>query len=298
MSASPNPFNRAAKPNKPIIQAPTPFTRVTESDESVVGAPATTAQTPANEEVREAKLDNLPHKKLRVSSEPMPQVANKHWPLYFYSWAVTSLLAGLIAGRLLYSLWEHVASHDQKLAEQQTAIQNLTKTQTEVSDQANRVKALNASVDALQALLNAQSKRLADLENGQAGIRDQVNGMSARWQKQMNELRRDRASVAAIPVPKTESSVPAKSSPVPQAQSASDKHNETFSPDLKPTPTSYAQMLPSGLVAWMTPRPGSPKPVPTSVIGYVRGLGMLVHNWEDNKHYFITDSGSWIADQR
>lgn len=57
-------------------------------------------------------------------------------------------------------------------------------------------------------------------------------------------------------------------------------------------------MSPSGLVVWMTARPGFAKAVPTSVIGHVRGLGMLVHDWDDNNHYFITESGSWIPDQR
>ena len=109
---------------------------------------------------------------------------------------------------------------------------------------------------------------------------------------------RDPAPIAASPVTKVEIPTSAKGSSTAPAQAASDKHNETFSPDLKPAPNAYAQMSANGLVVWMTPRPGFSKPVPTSVIGYVRGLGMLVHDWEDNKHYFITDSGSWIADQR
>jgi hypothetical protein len=95
--------------------------------------------------------------------------------------------------------------------------------------------------------------------------------------------------------------VPQQSSAPPPAtapQTPAEKHNETFSPDLKPSPNAYAQMSPNGLVVWMTPRPGLPKPVPTSVIGHVRGLGMLVHDWDDNNHYFITESGSWILDQR
>jgi len=281
VSASPQLFNRATKPNRLVIQAPTSFTRVTEPDESVIVEPAV-------EESSHAKLDSLPHES--------PQASGNRWPLYFYSWVLISLLAGLISGRLLYLLWEHVASHDQQLAWHQTAIQELTKTQTQVSDQAGRLKGLDTNVNTLQVLLSEQSKRLADLEKGQAGMQDQLNGMNARWQKQMNELRKPKAQIATAPASQTANSIPAKS--LPQNQAASDKHNETFSPDLKPTPTSYAQMLPSGLVAWMTPRPGFAKPVPTSVIGYVRGLGMLVHNWNDNKHYFITDSGVWLADDQ
>ncbi|MFL6449098.1 MAG: hypothetical protein ACJ746_15640 [Bryobacteraceae bacterium] len=45
-------------------------------------------------------------------------------------------------------------------------------------------------------------------------------------------------------------------------------------------------------------RPGFAKPVPTSMIGQVRGLGMLVHDWDDNNHCFVTQCGSWILDQR
>ena len=284
MSASPSPFNRVRKPNKTVIQATaSPFTRVTESDESVV-------HLPIGEEISDAKLDTLPHE--------TPRAFSKHRPLYFYLWMLACLLAGVTAGRLLYLLWGHVASHDQQLAWHQAAIKGLTETRTTVSDQANHLKTLDTNVTTIQALLDAQAKKLADLEKGQTGMRDQLNGMNTRWQKQMNEIRNIKAPVAAAPVLRTESSAAARSLPPAPVQPAFDKHNETFSPDLKPAPNSYAQMLPSGLVVWMTPRPGSPKSVPVSVIGHVHGLGMLVHNWEDNKHYFITDSGSWIADQR
>jgi hypothetical protein len=130
-------------------------------------------------------------------------------------------------------------------------------------------------------------------------MQDQVNGINARWQKQVYEMRRNKAAVVNAPAPaKAVSSTPAKDPVVMPVQPAFDKHNETFSPDLKPAPSAYAQMSENGLVVWMTPRPGFPNPVRTSVIGYVRGLGMLVHNWEDNKHYFISDSGAWTADQR
>ena len=123
--------------------------------------------------------------------------------------------------------------------------------------------------------------------------------MNAHWQRQINELHRTKTPVAAAPLSRAEAAAATtKELPAAPAQPASDKHNETFSPDLKPTSNAYAQMSANGLVVWMTPRPGSSKPVPTSVIGYVRGLGMLVHDWEDNKHYFITDSGNWIPDQR
>ncbi|MBV9036495.1 MAG: hypothetical protein JO182_18545 [Acidobacteriaceae bacterium] len=283
MSASPHPFYRVKRPNRVVIQAPTSFTRVMETDDSVVGAPA-------NKEISDVQPDN--------PSYEVPQASNERWTLYFASWMLASLLAGLIAGRVLYLLWEHVASHDRQLAWHQAAIEELTKTQTQVSDQAKHLKALDTSVDTVQALFNEQSRRLADLEKGQAGLQSQLNGMNARWQRQINELRKEKAQTAPNPVPKslTENPAPAKS--LPQVQPASDKHNETFSPDLKPTPSSYAQILPSGLVVWMTPRPGSPNPVPTSVIGYVRGAGMLVHDWDDNKHYFISDSGEWLADQR
>ena len=290
MSASTTPLTRVRKPSKPVIQATTsPFTRVTEPDESVIHPP-TVAPPPTGEEISDAKLDALPHE--------TPRTFSKRWPLYFYFWMLTSLFAGVTAGRLLYLLWEHVASHDQQLAWHQAAIKGLTETRATVSDQANHLKALDTSVAAIQALFDAQAKKLADVEKGQTGIRDQLNGMNTRWQKQVNELRKIRIPAGTASVPKTENPVAATSLPAPPAQSTSDKHNETFSPDLKPAPNAYAQMLPSGLVVWMTPRPGSPKPVPASVIGNVHGLGMLVHNWEDNKHYFITDSGSWLADQR
>jgi hypothetical protein len=288
MSASPVRFNRVTKSSKPVIQAPTPLGRVTEPDESVV-------LSPSEEKISDTKLESPPYE--------APGTLSKRWPLYFYSWMLLSLLAGVIAGRLLYVLWDRVASHDQQLAWHHAAIQGLTKTRTAISDQANHLKSLDTSVGSVQALLAAQSKRLGDLERGQTEIRDQMNGMNARWQKQMNELRKDKALLApaSIPkasIPKTENPAAAGGLPAAPASPTADKHNETFSPDLKPAPNAYAQMSPSGLVVWMTPRPGFAKPVPTSVIGQVRGLGMLVHDWDDNKHYFITDSGTWLPDQR
>ena len=282
MSASTAPFTRIRKPNQPVIQSPAPpFSRVAEPDESVIAPPA-------SEAISVAKPDSPPR-------ETTTRTFDKSWLLYL--WMFASLVGGVTAGRLLYVLWDHVASHDQQLAGQQAAIRGLTETRTAVSDQANHLRALDTSTATIQALLDAQAKRLTDLEKGQAGIRDQINGMNTRWQKQISELHR--APIMAAPVARGESFTPAAGSPAAiPAQPAFDKHNETFSPDLKPTPNSTAQMSANGLVVWMTPRPGSPKPVPTSVIGYVRGLGMLVHNWEDNKHYFITDTGSWLADQR
>ena len=280
MSASTAPFTRIRKPNQPVIQAPAPpFSRVAEPDESVV-------YPPPSEEISAVKPESPPHEAIRTF--------NKNWLVYL--WMLASLVGGVTAGRLLYLLWEHVASHDQQLTSQQTAIRALTETRTAVSDQANHLKALDTSTATLQTLLDAQAKRLTDLERGQAGILDQINGMNTRWQKQVNELHR--APIVTTPVARGESSTTASNPAATPVQPAFDKHNETFSPDLKPTANSYAQMSANGLVVWMTPRPGSPKPVPTSVIGYVRGLGMLVHNWEDNKHYFITDTGSWLADQR
>jgi cell division protein FtsB len=223
--------------------------------------------------------------------------SGRRWLVYF--WVLASLVAGVTTGRLLYLLWGHVAVHDRQLAAQQTAITELTETQTTVSDQANHLKALDTSTGQIQAALEEQARRLSDLERGQAGMQDQVNGINARWQKQVYEMRRNKAAVVNAPAPaKAVSSTPAKDPVVMPVQPAFDKHNETFSPDLKPAPSAYAQMSENGLVVWMTPRPGFPNPVRTSVIGYVRGLGMLVHNWEDNKHYFISDSGAWTADQR
>ncbi len=280
MSASPTPFVRVRKSSRPVMQAPAPpFSRVAEPDESVI-APL------AGEQINDAQPDNAPY--------AMPRDSSKRWLLYL--WMSASLVAGVTAGCVLYLLWGHVAAQDQQLAWHQAAIKELTNTRTTVSDQANHLKALDTSTASVQRQLDAQAKELADLEKSQAGLRDQLNGMNARWQKQMAELHRSPLAVA--PVSKTESSTVAKGPAAMPVQPAFDKHNETFSPDLKPTANSYAQMLPNGLVVWMTPRPGSPKPVPTSVIGQARGLGMLVHSWEDNKHYFITDSGSWIADQR
>jgi hypothetical protein len=279
MSASPTPFIRIRKPNPAVIQTPvSPFDRVIEPDESIVDAPASDDE-------------------LRSAVPIVPRVAGMRWPLYL--WVLTSLLAGVTVGRLIYLLWERVALHDQQLAWHQAAITGLRETRTAVSDQANRLRALDTNTAALQAVLDAQTRKLADLEKGQTEVRDQLNGMNMYWQKQISQLRRDKAPVvAAAPVAKMQNPLTVRELPVAPAQPASDKHNETFSPDLKPTPNSYAQMSANGLVVWMTPRPGFPKPVSTSVIGYVRGLGMLVHDWDDNKHYFISEAGDWTADQR
>jgi len=220
--------------------------------------------------------------------------------------------AGILAGYFLYLLWEQVSLHDNQLAQQQTTIQRLTANEATVSNQVGRLRSLDGSVNSVKAQLDLQSQRLAELEKGQTGIRDQVTGMNARWQRDIRELKKATQPVAAVPHPAVSpapaaaaASAPEKAMPqVSNAQAAAlpqqpaEKHNETFSPDLKPTPNAYAQMSPSGLVVWMTARPGFAKPVPASVIGHVRGLGMLVHDWDDNNHYFITESGSWMLDQR
>src|SRR3954454_15693503 len=241
---------------------------------------------------------------LQAQAEGTVQVT-KRWQLYTVSGILLTFVAGVLAGYFLYLLWEQVSLHEAQLARQQVTIQRLTANGAVVSNQVSRLKALDSSVGSLKALFELQSQRLAELEKGQGGIRDQITGMNTRWQREMRELRKAKAPVSTPPPTSTAGAkaentgsaapaTPAIASPIQSAE----KHNETFSPDLKPTPSSYAQMSPSGLVVWMTPRPGFAKPVPASVIGHVRGLGMLVHDWDDNNHYFITESGSWILDQR
>jgi hypothetical protein len=231
--------------------------------------------------------------------------ATKRWQVYTVLGILLTVVAGVLAGYFLYLLWEQVSLHEAQIARQQATIQRLTANGTAVSNQVSRLRELDSSVASLKALLELHSQQLAELEKGQGGLHDQITGMNARWQRAVRELGKAKAPVSIPPPtvragPKSEGTI----SPVPVAPVAAnptqsaEKHNETFSPDLKPTPNSFAQMSPSGLVVWMTPRPGFSKPVPASVIGNVRGLGMLVHDWDDNNHYFITESGSWILDQR
>lgn len=215
-----------------------------------------------------------------------------------------TLLAGVVAGRVLYRLWERVSVHDHQLASQQTAIQSLTETSTAVSNQANRLNALDATLNEVNDQLKAQSKRVALLEKGQAGIRSQVNAINTRWRDQMAETPKSKPVSAVAVAPPKEQIAPVTAAVQPRANAPQaaiqvrlDKHNETFSPDLKPAPDAIAQIAPNGLVVWMTPRPGFSKAIPTSVIGKVAGLGILVHDWEDGNHYYITDSGSWLAVQ-
>jgi len=231
--------------------------------------------------------------------------ATKKWRLYTVLGLLLTFAAGVMAGYVVYLLWEQVSLHDSQIARQQAAIQQLAANGAAVSNQVGRLKALDSSVDSLRAQFEMQSQRLAELEKGQSGIRDQMAGMNARWQREVNELSKVKSPVSTPP-PAVAASATVSNAPPPAPTTAApstpqppaEKHNETFSPDLKPTPNAYAQMSPSGLVVWMTPRPGFSKPVPTSVIGHVRGLGMLVHDWDDNSHYFITESGSWMPDQR
>ncbi len=236
--------------------------------------------------------------------------ANKRWQSYTAFGILLTFVAGVLAGYFLYLLWEQVSLHDGRIANQQIAIDRLSANGAAVSDQVNRLKTLDSNVDSLKAQLNAQLQRLSELEKGQNGVRDQINGMNARWQREVRELGKARPTASAVSSTASAAALAPASAPgsaassvsafpaAPVQQQPAEKHNETFSPDLKPTPNAYAQMSPNGLVVWMTPRPGFSKPVPTSVIGQVRGLGMLVHDWDDNSHYFITESGSWIPDQR
>lgn len=233
------------------------------------------------------------------------QVANQG-RLYTMFAVVLTFVAGVLAGYFLYLLWEQVGLHESQIARQQIAIDRLTANGAVVSNQVGRLKAIDNDVDSLKALVQLQSQKIAELERGQNGIHDQMVGMNARWQRDIRELGKVKVTAPSAPpppapAPAANAVVPQQSSTppaVPAPQPSPEKHNETFSPDLKPTPNAYAKMSPSGLVVWMTPRPGFAKPVPTSVIGHVRGLGMLVHDWDDNNHYFITESGSWIPDQR
>ncbi len=228
----------------------------------------------------------------------------KQWRLYTLFGLLATFAAAVVTGYALYLLWEQVSLHDSQLAQQQVTIQRLTANGAAVSNQVGRLKSLDSNVESLKALIEVQSRRLAELEKGQSGVRDQMTGMNARWQREFRQLNNAKAAPPNTPSP-APANVANAAAPVVtaapaagNAQPSSEKHNETFSPDLKPTPNSYAQMSPSGLVVWMTARPGFSKPVPTSVIGHVRGLGMLVHDWDDNNHYFITESGSWLPDQR
>lgn len=232
--------------------------------------------------------------------------ANKKWQSYTVFSVFLTFVAGVLAGYFLYLLWEQVGLHDGQIARQQIAIDRLSANEAAVSNQVNRLKSVDGSVDSLRAQLEAQGQKLAELEKGQSGMRDQMTGMDARWKREVRELGKAKptASPASSPTPPPASPAvsaappPSTAPAAPVQQQPSEKHNETFSPDLKPMPNAYAQMSPNGLVVWMTPRPGFAKPVPTSVIGQVRGLGILVHDWDDNNHYFITESGSWIPDQR
>src|SRR3954454_7980352 len=241
---------------------------------------------------------------LLVQIEEMVRDARR-WQLYSLSGILLTFVAGVLCGYFLYLLWEQVNLHDSQIARQQVAIQKLEANGAALSTQAGRVDALGSSVGSVQALLEVQSRRLAELEKGQTGLRDQMTGMNTRWQREVRELGKTKPTVpnsspATAPAATAGNmAVPASNAPsTPVPAASAEKHNETFSPDLKPSSTAYAQMSPNGLVIWMTPRPGFAKPVPTSVIGHVRGLEMLVHDWNDNNHYFITESGSWILDQR
>jgi len=256
-----------------------------------------------------------PETQTRVSefvtqSEDALQAGNRA-RLYATSGIVLTFAGGILAGYFLYLLWEQVSVHDIEIAQQQTTIQRLVANEATVSNQVGRLRTLDSNVDGVKAQLELQSQRLAELEKGQSGIRDQMTGMNARWQREFRQLSKmKQAVVAVVPAPVTSApaatvTAPEKATPQassvqasPTPQQSAGKHNETFSPDLKPTPNAYAQMSANGLVVWMTPRPGFAKPVPTSVIGHVRGLGMLVHDWDDNNHYFITEAGSWMLDQR
>jgi hypothetical protein len=231
----------------------------------------------------------------------------KTWRLYTVLAILLTFATGILAGYFLYLLWEQVSLHEAQLGRQQASIQRLEANGAAVSNQVIRLRELDSSVGSLEARVELQSQKVAELERGQSVMHDQIIGMNARWQREVRELGKAKAPAAAtIPPPPApvattmDKALPPASPPPPVTtpQQSAEKHNETFSPDLKPTPNSYAQMSPSGLVVWMTPRPGFSKPVPASVIGYVRGLGMLVHDWDDNNHYFITESGSWILDQR
>jgi hypothetical protein len=74
-------------------------------------------------------------------------------------------------------------------------------------------------------------------------------------------------------------------------------HHGEFRQGLRPTAKAY----PGGAAdqgVWMVPRPGVKEDVPVSVIGRVQGVGVLVHCWTDGQDYFLTESGSWLADQQ
>ncbi len=276
-------LHKITDPTSPVIVSPSFSSRLIEPDEVLAGMSA-------SEQTDDSEFFN--------KSEQEPGTPKQNWPFYFYSWIFASLFAGVLVGYCLYLIWQHMTTQDQQLAWHQTAIQELKSTQSVVAFQAQHLQAIDTRLDTIQTLFNWQSKKMADLEKGQSGIQNQLTGMNARWQKEMNELRKNQVPLVTAPSPSASNPV---SAPPPAASvtvTASNKHQETFISDMKPTPTSYAQMLPNGLVVWMTARPGFPQPVPTSVIQKVPGLGMLVHNWDDNKHYFITDTGSWLLDQR
>jgi hypothetical protein len=255
--------------------------------------PAPEVYSPRESPARDAELLALVERAVQTSNRSR---------LYATLGMVATFAAGVLSGYFVYLLWEQVGSQDKQMTQQGSAIQRLAANEAAVTGQVERLGTIDSKVEALRAELDSQSRRLSDVQRSQSGMRDQMSGLSARWQRELHALAKAKpaAPAAAVAGPETEKAAPqappAVASPAPQQ--SLEKHNETFSSDLKPTANAYAQMSASGLVVWMTPRPGSAKPVPTSVIGHVRGLGMLVHDWDDNNHYFITESGSWILDQR
>ena len=221
---------------------------------------------------------------------------------------VSALVAGAFLVELFLSLWQQVRAHGQQLSEQQVVLQRFRGSQHSAAEMSSHLKSLDTNSSTLFALLEAQSKRLDALENGQAGLARQLQGTNARWQRQWHEFRRSQSSSAGTPSGPTAAgetppdaatnSTPAPALPPTPVSTEAEKDHDTFRPELKPHPQAQAHLADNGMVVWLTPRPGFSKLVPTSVIHYITGLGFLVHDWDDNQHYFITEAGTWMADQR
>jgi hypothetical protein len=237
-------------------------------------------------ESSEAKLEEI----LRAEPDPKRPVR----PLLALVLMIVAFALGIFVVWSFRFLSGRLNMQEQQLTEQGREIQQIAKRHSTLTGQSGPLQKIIERLEVVTDFINGQSKDMARLEAGQRNMQAQVQTGLAQMRKEVDALKRARTA-GSVPKTETPSGVSGTLS-TGGAPVAAHQHGE-FQQGLKPTAKAY-QGLSGDQGVWMVPRPGFRDDVPVSVIGKVTGVGVLVHCWTDGQDYFLTESGSWLADQQ
>jgi type II secretory pathway component PulM len=269
-----------------------PVPRVLQPDAEVVDCigdeecPRNELSEKSHEELIEAKLDEI----LRAEPDPVRPVR----PLLALALMAAAFVLAIFSVWSVRGLSERLNTQEQQLTEQAREIEQIARKHSTLTSQSGPLQKIIERLEVVTDFINGQSKDMARLEAGQRNMQAQMQTGLTQMRKEVDALKQ---ASRAVSVPKTETPSGVSGTLSTGGAPVSAHQHGEFRQGLKPTAKAY-QALSGDQGVWMVPRPGFKDDVPVSVIGKVTGVGVLVHCWTDGKDYFLTESGSWLADQQ